>query len=125
MGSIGTVDTVGAIGTTGTIGIAGMAGNVIIMGAAALMLFGVVGLFRFKEFYPRILITSKIDTLGAITLIIGLCLKHGAGYFTLRLVLIIALFMILNPLAAQIIARSAHISDSKLRDEYDDGYGGI
>ncbi|MCL2058708.1 MAG: monovalent cation/H(+) antiporter subunit G [Oscillospiraceae bacterium] len=99
--------------------------NIIIIIGAAFMLFGVVGLFRFKEFYPRILITSKIDTVGAITLIAGLGVKHGASFFTLKLALIIALLLILNPLAAQIIARSAYISDSRLQDEYDDGYGGI
>ena len=102
-----------------------IASNVIIIISLAFMFFGVAGLFRFKDFFPRILVTAKIDTVGAITLIIGLILKHGAGFFSLKLFLIVILMLILNPLAAHIIARSAYYSDSKLRDEYDDGLGGI
>ena len=102
-----------------------IAGNVIIIAGIILMFFGVLGLFRFKLFYPRILITTKIDTVGAITLIIGLIFKHGAGFFSLKLVLIMILLLILNPLAAHIIARNAYLSDSGLKDDYDDGLGGV
>ena len=89
------------------------------------MLFGVVGLFRFKDLFPRILVTANIDTVGAITLIIGLIVKHGAGFFSLKLLLLVALMLILNPLVAHIIARSAYLSGSGLQDEYDDGRGGL
>ena len=89
------------------------------------MFFSIVGLFRFKEFFARILVTGIIDTVGAITLIIGLIVKHGASFFSLKLVLIVALLLILNPLAAHIIARCAYLSDSALVDEFDDGLGGV
>ena len=100
-------------------------GNIIVTAGAVLMLFSIVGLFRFKDFFSRILVTGIIDTVGAITVIIGLIVKHGFGFFSLKLVLIIALMLILNPLAAHIIARCAYLSDSDLRDEYDDGLGGL
>ena len=89
------------------------------------MLFGIIGLFRFKDFFSRILISAKIDTVGAITLIIGLVVRHGFSFFSLKLLLIVILLLILNPLAAHIIARSAYLSDSRLQDEYDDGLGGV
>ena len=102
-----------------------IAANIVIVAGIIFMLFGIIGLFRFKDFYPRILVTSKIDTVGAITLIIGLIIKHGLSFFSLKLVIIIVLLLLLNPLSGHIIARSAFLSDSSLRDEFDDGYGGV
>ena len=86
----------------------------IVMGAGVLfMLFGVAGLFRFKAFYPRILIASKIDTVGVLTLIFGIALRHGFSFFTGKLLLIVIIMLILNPLVAHILARSAYLSDQE------------
>ena len=101
-----------------------IAGNIIIVIGLIFMFFGIVGLFRFNDFYSRILVIAKIDTVGAITIIIGLAFKHGASFFTLKLMLLVVLILILNPLAAHIIARSAYSSVGGLHDEYDDGRGG-
>ena len=91
-----------------------IAGNVIIAAGIIFMLFGVIGLFKFKNFYSRILVASKIDTVGSFTLIIGIAVKHGAGFFSLKLILLIILMMILNPLIAHITARSAFLSGYKI-----------
>ena len=74
------------------------------------MVFGVIGIFRFKNFYERILVTVKIDTVGAFTLIIGIAVKHGADFFSLKLLLIISLLIIINPLITHVTARSAYLS---------------
>ena len=99
-------------------------GNIIIVIGAIFMAFGVIGLFRFRDFYARILVTAKIDTVGAITIIIGIAFRHGASFFSLKLVLLVLLILVLNPLAAHIIARSAYSSAGGLHDEFDDGRGG-
>ena len=99
--------------------------NVIITAGIIIMLFGIIGLFRFEDFYSRILVAGKIDTVGAITLMIGLMVRHGLSFFSLKLLLVIILMLILNPLASHTIARSAYVSDSALKDEYDDGQGGV
>ena len=91
-------------------------GNVIIIAGIILMFFGVVGLFKFQNFYPRILVTAKIDTVGTITLIIGLIIKHGLSFFSLKLLLLLGIMLILNPLAAHMVARSAYLSGYKLED---------
>ena len=78
------------------------------------MLFGVVGIFRFDNFYLRLLVSSKVDTVGALTLIIGLIIRHGISYFSGKLLLIIGIMLILNPLVAHMIARSAYLSGYKL-----------
>ena len=100
-------------------------GNIIVIAGVVLMFFGVAGLFRLRDFYSRVLVIATIDTVGAITLIAGLIIKHGLGFFSLKLLLIIVLILLLNPLVAHIVARSAYMSDSELRDEFDDGRGGV
>jgi len=74
------------------------------------MLFGVIGIYKFNNYYLRILVTTKIDTVGALTLFIGIALRHGFSFFTLKLLLLLSLMMILNPLATHMVARSAYLS---------------
>ena len=80
------------------------------------MSFGVIGIFKFKNFYPRILVSAKIDTVGVLTIIIGLVVKHKAGFFSLKLLLLLGIMLILNPLAAHMTARSAYLSGYKPED---------
>ena len=82
-----------------------------IIGAGIIFtLFGVVGIFRFKSFYARILVTGKIETVGAITLLIGVAVRHGFNYFSLKVLMLMAIMLILTPLATHIVARSAYLS---------------
>jgi|GEM_PF-853263 len=72
------------------------------------MLFGVIGLFRRnKDFYYRILIACKIDTVGMMTIGIGLALRHGFSFFTGKIMLILLIIVVLNPFVAHIVAGSA------------------
>ena len=101
-----------------------IAGNIIIVVGLLFMLFGVIGLFKFKDFNLRILVLAKIDTVGAITFMIGVIIQHGLSFFSLKLLLIMVLFMILNPLTAHIIARAAYLSKEGAQEGIDDGCGG-
>ena len=78
------------------------------------MIFGIIGFFKFKNFYTRILVTAKIDTVGTITLIIGMTVRHGFSYFSLKLLLLLVLLMIINPLVSHMTARSAYLSGYKI-----------
>ena len=88
-------------------------GYVLIGIGVAFMIFGAVGLFRFKDFYPRILIASKIDTVGLLTVFIGVALQHGFSFFTGKVLLIVIIILVLNPLIAHIVTAAA----------YEAGYG--
>ena len=92
-----------------------IAGNIIVTIGTAFMLVGVVGIFRFKNFYLRLLVSSKVDTVGALTLIIGLAIRHGVSYFSAKLILLIIIMLILNPLVAHMIAGTAYESKYKLK----------
>jgi len=85
-------------------------GDIIIIAGVIFILFGVIGILRFKDFYTRILVTSKIDTVGAITIIIGIAVKHGISFFSLKVLLLLVIMMLINPLATHMIARSAYLS---------------
>jgi len=98
-------------------------GNLIIIAGIIFMVFGVIGIFKFKNFYTRILVTAKIDIVGAFTLIIGIAVKHGFSFFTFKLLLLIILMMIINPLVSHITARTAYLSGYKV-DGYDDTENG-
>ena len=93
--------------------------NIVIGAGLLFMFFGIIGIFRFKDFYPSLLISSKIDTVGMLTIIIGIGIRHGLSFFTGKLLLIIVILLILNPLVAHVLARSAHGAGHELKDDRD------
>ena len=104
-------------------------GNIFIGIGLVFMAFGVFGLYKFKDFYLRLLVLAKIDTVGAITFMIGIIIRHGFSFFSLKVLLIMVLFLILNPLIAHIIARVSYLSIEGITEEYEDkdhdsGHGG-
>jgi len=90
-----------------------IAGEVIMAIGVIFILFGVIGLIKFGNFYTRILVTAKIDTVGVMTIFIGMAIRQGAGFFSLKVLLLMAIMMIINPLASHMIARSAYLSGYK------------
>lgn len=86
------------------------AGDMMIMAGIGFILFGVIGLLKYKGFYTRILVTAKIDTVGAMTIIIGVAVKHGFCFLSLKAVLLMLLMMVINPFISHTIARSAYLS---------------
>jgi len=93
--------------------------NIVIGAGLLFMAFGIVGIYKFKDFYPSILIASKIDTVGMLTVIIGIGIRHGISFFTGKLLLIVVILLILNPLVAHVLARSAYAAGHKLKDDKD------
>ncbi|NLO36922.1 MAG: monovalent cation/H(+) antiporter subunit G [Clostridiaceae bacterium] len=91
--------------------------GILIGTALVFMSFGVIGMFRFRNFYARILISSKVDTVGFLTMMAGIMVSAGFGFFSLKLGLIAALVLLTNPIATHAIARSAHRSGYRVRRE--------
>ena len=96
-------------------------GDIISIAGAVFMLFGVIGIFKFNNFYPRMLVTSKVDTVGALTFMIGIAIRHGFSFFSMKILFIITIMLILNPLLAYIVTRSAHISGHEIGDSRQTG----
>ena len=93
--------------------------GLIIMSIGMVFMFlGIIGIFRFKCFYARILVVTKVDTVGVIVFLTGLAIKHGFSFFSAKLMLIVIVILILSPLVGHMLARSAYISGYKLSDPY-------
>ena len=101
-----------------------IAGDIIIYVGMVFIFFGIIGIIRFRDFYTRILIAAKIDAIGAITVILGLAVKHGFSFFTLKLFLLICLILIANPLSSHMVARSAYLSGYRDKGENGDDADG-
>jgi len=94
-------------------------GHVFVVIGLIFVAFGIIGIYRFKNFYQRLLSSSKIDTVGTITVIIGIILIHGMSVFSLRLVLIFGILLLLGPLSTHIVARSAYMSENNEKEGAD------
>lgn len=79
--------------------------------------FGVLGVYRFKNFYTRILITSNVDSTGFILILIGVIIRQGFSFFSLKVAFVIMLALIINPLITHSITRSAYNSGYKIKKE--------
>jgi multicomponent Na+:H+ antiporter subunit G len=94
-------------------------GLIVMIFGLILMGIGIFGIFHFKGFYARILVVSKVDTVGTITFLFGLAIHQGISFFSGKILLIIIFILILSPLVGHMIARSAYVSDHKLQDPHE------
>ncbi|GAB6106416.1 cation:proton antiporter [Fusibacter bizertensis] len=92
-------------------------GTIIIVIGVVFVSIGVIGIYRFNNFYARALVASKVDTVGFITIIIGVIFKSGFTFFTLKVLVILIVSMIINPMITHSIVRSAKISGYKIGKE--------
>ncbi len=84
------------------------------------IMVGLIGIYRFKNFYARILSAADIDTMGLITILIGIAFISGLNWFTFKIILILAVLIVLNPIVTSSIASSAYFSGYKLKKEEDE-----
>lgn len=92
-------------------------GYLLIWMGIAIIGIGVLGTYRFTNFYPRILVSALIDTVGNITLLLGVMIMKGFSFFTLKVAIILIVMLSINPLSTHSIARSAYLSGYKVRKE--------
>ncbi|TVR93503.1 MAG: cation:proton antiporter [Spirochaetaceae bacterium] len=85
-------------------------GQILIGIGLVFITIGTFSLLRLGDFYTRILITSKIDSMGLITVIFGAMIISGWTFFTAKLAFILLFEMITAPIGAHAVARSAYRS---------------
>ena len=93
-------------------------GLIIMILGLVFMAIGIFGIFRFKTFYARMLVVTKVDTVGVMVFLLGLAIRQGFSFFSGKLLLIIVCVLILSPLVSHMIARSAYISGVELYDHH-------
>ena len=73
------------------------------------MIFAALGLYRFPDIYMRLHSSTKVNTGGAMTILLGLVLRSGISTFSAKILVLIILLFILTPVISHAIARSAHL----------------
>lgn len=73
-------------------------GNILIFIGVCFSFIGLIGVYRFKDFYSKLLASSKIDTVAMVTLILGVAIRSGISWFTLKVLLVLAFILFINPI---------------------------
>ncbi|MCL1989921.1 MAG: monovalent cation/H(+) antiporter subunit G [Defluviitaleaceae bacterium] len=90
----------------------------IIIGISVVMVFiGMFGFYRFKDFYSKLLASATIDTTALVTFLIGAMIRGGLTWGTLKIALIFAIVLVLNPVITSKIALSARDNEVVKEDE--------
>lgn len=78
-----------------------------------LLFFGILGMFRFKTSFGRILNSSKIDSVAAIALMCALMLRANNLSVLFKLMAILIFYVLTNPVTTQLVAYAAkkHAAD--------------
>lgn len=81
-------------------------GGLLLIGGAAFLLFGGLGLVRMPDLFNRIQAGTKATTLGTLLSLSGVaCLQPD---WALKLLLIALFILFTNPISSQVLARAAH-----------------
>ena len=92
-----------------------LAGDILLVAGILFALIGMIGLYRFRHFYSRILITSNIDAAGMMLLLIGVALQSPNAAFAVKVGIVGILSLITSPLSSHAILRSARDSGYRMK----------
>lgn len=82
--------------------------GVLIFGGCLLIFISSLGVIRFPDFYSRMHPAGKSDTLGQTMVLLGLVVYEGFDLISVKLLIIMALFYLVNPTAAHFIGKAAY-----------------
>ena len=78
-----------------------------LLGGAAFLVIGAIGLVRLPDFFTRIHATGIIDTLGIALTFAGLVILAGWSLAAVKLVLILCFMLLTGPTATHALAKAA------------------
>ena len=84
-----------------------IAAGACLLGGAAFLVVGAVGLVRLPDFFTRIHATGIIDTMGIALTFAGLVLLAGWSLPAVKLVLILCFMLLTGPTATHALAKAA------------------
>jgi multicomponent Na+:H+ antiporter subunit G len=95
--------------------IAAIAGQAVILLGLLITGFGVYTVLRLDSFYARMVVTSKVEAMGFVTVVIGAMIVSGLSPATLKLATILVFELLTVSVSAHAIARSAWVSGYRAR----------
>ena len=84
--------------------------DVLMVAGTIFLLASAAGVVRFPDFYSRLHAAGKGDTLGQALVLVGLMLLAGFTLISLKLALIVAFILVVNPTATHALARGAWLA---------------
>lgn len=90
-------------------------GWIIVFLGLFVVISGIIALFRFPDFYTKLHAASVIECCGIPICLIGLAVIHDDIISTLKLILIMIIIFIMNPVSTHALARSS--MKSKIDDQ--------
>lgn len=71
------------------------------------VVIGAIGIVRMPDVYTRMHATSLIETMGGGAILLGLMIQAGPTLITLKLIMILLIFLFTGPVAAHAVAQAA------------------
>jgi multicomponent Na+:H+ antiporter subunit G len=81
---------------------------VLFFAGSLIMVLGSVGVIRFPDVYTRLHASTKCDTGGAISILLGVALSLGLTMTSLKILSVLFLIFLMNPVASHALARASH-----------------
>ncbi len=91
-------------------------GNTLIIIGIIFMFIGIIGIYKYDNFYIKILTASQVDTVGMVTIFLGIVLRSNNIWFALKVGLILFVSFIVNPITSQTILSAAYKSNQLDKD---------
>ncbi len=90
-------------------------GATLIISGLIMLGFGVYAILKLDRFYARLVVTSKVESMGFITILIGAMVLTGFSLFSVKILLILIFEMLTLPVGSHAIARSAYANGYRAR----------
>jgi len=87
--------------------IMGVVSASLLLVGSVFALIGSIGIVRMPDVFTRLHAAGITDTLGAAGVLLGLALKAGFSLLLVKLLLMLAFLLLLNPTACHALARAA------------------
>ena len=87
--------------------IVGVVSAILLLVGSGFTLIGSIGIVRMPDVFTRLHAAGITDTLGAAGVLLGLALKAGFSLLLVKLLLMLAFLLLLNPTACHALARAA------------------
>ena len=87
--------------------IVSIASTILLLVGSVFTLIGSIGIVRMPEVFTRLHAAGITDTLGAAGVLLGVALKAGFSLLLIKLLLMLAFLLLLNPTACHALARAA------------------
>lgn len=95
-------------------------GLIFIVLGLVFIFIGSITIFLLKNFHLRLLVCSQIDTVGMLLFLIGILLKYHSVIYVPKIIIILLIALIINPITSYAIGKSAYLRGEHPKKEFDE-----